>query len=116
MIKSLKNIILNTFNFKGVTNKRDFWTYFVFFEIFINLIVLSLIFGIYESWYLKVNNLEPNGLMFRTQRNIISIILFLPLPSATVRRLRDSNTSIWFALIPIVNLILCLKPSKKYHG
>lgn len=113
MIKSLKNIICNTFVFKGVTNKKDYWTYFLFFQIFINLIVLSLVFGIYESWYLKVNNLKPSGLMFRNERTFINILIFIPLISATVRRLRDAGVSIWFILLPIVNLILCLKPSKK---
>ncbi|WP_299017383.1 DUF805 domain-containing protein [uncultured Polaribacter sp.] len=113
MIKILKKIICNTFVFKGFTNRKEFWTYFLFFQIFINSIVLSLIFGIYESWYLKVNNLEPSGLMFRDQRDFISIIIFIPLISATVRRLRDAGVSIWFVLLPVVNLILCLKPSKK---
>ena len=113
MIKSLKNIICNTFIFKGVTNRKDYWTYFLFFQIFINLVVLSLIFGIYESWLLKVNNLEPNGLMFRNERTIINTLIFIPLVSATVRRLRDAGFSVWFVLIPILNLILCLQPSKK---
>lgn len=113
MLKSLKNITCNTFVFNGVTNRKDYWTYFLFFQIFINLIVLSLVFGIYESWYLKVNNLNPNGLMFRNERTFINILIFIPLISATVRRLRDAGVSVWFVLLPIVNLILCLRASKK---
>lgn len=113
MIRNLKDIISKTFVFKGFTHRKEFWTYFLFFQIFINLIVLPLIFGIYESWYLKVNNLEPSGLMFTNESNLVSIILFIPLISATVRRLRDAGVSVWFVLLPVVNLILCLKPPKK---
>ncbi|MGB1270293.1 MAG: DUF805 domain-containing protein [Flavobacteriaceae bacterium] len=113
MKNSLKNITLNTFNFKGITSRKDYWTYFLFFQIFINLIVLSLVFGVYESWHLKVNDLEPSGLMFRSERTVINILIFIPLISGTVRRLRDTGISVWFVLIPIVNLILCLRPSEK---
>ena len=112
MIKNISYIICNTFNFKGVSSRKEYWTYFIVIHLF-NLFILSLFFGLLEARYLKVNNVEPSGLVYTDVRMIINLILFFPLISGTVRRLRDAGLSTWFTLLPVVNLILCIKPTKK---
>ena len=113
MKNTLKHIIKNTFNFSGITTRKEYWSYFFIIIILVKFIVLSLVFGIFEAHYLKVNNIKPNGLMFRNERAIINIILVLPLVSGTVRRLRDAGFSVWLLFIPVLNLILCMYPTKK---
>lgn len=111
MIRDIKYMIKNTFNFKGVSSRKEYWTYFIVFHLF-NILIVSLVFGLLEARYLAVNNVEPSGLVYTDARMIVNLILFFPLITGTVRRLRDADLSPWFTLVPIVNLFLCLKPSK----
>ncbi|MGB1211499.1 MAG: DUF805 domain-containing protein [Lacinutrix venerupis] len=112
MMKDIIEIFKETFNYKGKTGRKEYWTYFILIFVVFNIFILSIPFGLLEAWYLKSNNIEPNGLNFRGIRSVINLVFFIPLISATVRRLRDAGVSVWFTLIPVLNLILCMKTSE----
>ncbi|PIB32444.1 hypothetical protein BFP78_11450 [Gaetbulibacter sp. 5U11] len=112
MKKDIIKIFKETFNYKGKTQRKEYWTYFILIFVVFNIFILSIPFGLIEAWYLKANNLQPNGLNFTKQRSFVNLIFLVPLISATVRRLRDAGFSVWFTLVPLLNLILCTKKSK----
>jgi uncharacterized membrane protein YhaH (DUF805 family) len=112
-MKSIINVFRDTFNFKGLTNRKEYWTYVISFYVF--GLLLSIILGLIEGRYLRVNNLQPDGLMFQDFKFYLKLILLIPMISATTRRLRDAGFSTWFTIIPILNFILCLKPTKRNY-
>lgn len=107
-MRSVKNIVLNTFNLKGTTSRKEYWIYIITY--YISFMIISLILGAISGRYIRLNNIEPLGSMF-TEVYTYFPILLIPMISATVRRLRDAGLSVWFVFIPIVNVLLCLKPS-----
>lgn len=72
--------------------------------------IVALILGGISGRFIRQYDIEPNGSMFTDIYNYFPILL-IPMISATVRRLRDAGLSIWFVFLPIVNVLLCLKPS-----
>jgi len=89
---SVIRVFCNTFNFKGMTGKEDFWNYFSF--MFIMALALGVFFG--------MNDIDSS----------LSIIIIGALADFTflalvVRRLRDAGYSVWFtifAFLPIISL------------
>lgn len=112
-MKIVKHIILNTFNFKGLTTRKEYWLYLLFY--YVSLMILAFILGAISGNYIRANNITPNGSMFVNVYFYYSILL-IPMISATVRRLRDAGVSPWLIFVPILNIILCLKPSKKFEA
>lgn len=114
MVRTIKDTISNAFNFSGTINRENYWmavaTYFIFYRI------MRLLFGIVvravSRMFLHSEDIEPDGVLFLGIFDYYSILLF-PLVAATVRRLRDTGLPVWFIFVPVVNLLLCLKPSKK---
>ncbi|AWG26682.1 hypothetical protein FK004_16340 [Flavobacterium kingsejongi] len=109
-MKNIKYIIVNTFNFRGVTGRKAYWSYLLVY--YITLFILAGILGVVTGRYQKINNIQPNGLLF-TDVYVYYSILLLPMVSATVRRLRDAGLSPWLVLVPVLNVLLSLKASKK---
>lgn len=111
MINIVITFYKNIFKFGGTTSRKKYWTYMAFY-IILNFLILSLVFGFYERYYLMENNLEPSGLLFRDLRFLINLVLVLPLLAGTCRRLRDAGFNPWYVLLPVVNLVLASYPSK----
>ncbi len=107
------DFIKKTFVFRGRTNRIDYWTYFLVIHLVFNVLIISLLVGIFESWYIKSNDLNPTGLLFTDFQTFVNLIFILPLISGTIRRIRDAGFSPWLTLVPMVNLILCIFPTKK---
>lgn len=84
--------------FKGRASRSEFWWWSLF--VFVISFLTSLIDIQLE--------LEFNYFTF-----IFSLVSFLPNLSVTVRRCHDSNHSGWWAICPIVNLVMIFLPSKQ---
>lgn len=114
MVKTIKDTITNAFNFSGTLNRENYWmsvaTYFIFYRILRSL--LGVVVRAVSKMFLDTADIEPGGVLYSGMFDYYSILLF-PLVAATVRRLRDTGLSVWFIFLPVVNLLLCLKPSKK---
>jgi uncharacterized membrane protein YhaH (DUF805 family) len=44
--------------------------------------------------------------------DVVTILLFIPGVTVTIRRMHDTDHAGWWMLVPIVNLIFLLTPSK----
>ena len=97
ILGSFISMYINYFNFKGCTNRNDFWMAVLIY----NIISFSLIF------LLKIFDFNILHII-KTIFNLGSII---PLFSMMVRRLHDVNVSGWYLLInlfPFIGIILIL--------
>lgn len=99
-IHAIKSLYTKTFNFLGVSDRGEFWTQLVFVWLF------AFIFLSYEN---KLSNSLSQLSNFDKSMIIISglmiVITFIPIISATVRRLHDAGYSgMWYFinLIPLV--------------
>jgi uncharacterized membrane protein YhaH (DUF805 family) len=109
-MKNIRKVIDKTFRFRGVTNRKPYWTYVIFYAII--RFTTSSAAALYTSYYNKVNNLEPDGFLFSDELFVLHSIIFIPLIAATFRRIRDTGYSPWLSLIPIINLVFASLPSK----
>lgn len=108
---NIKSTIVNTFNFKNKTKRQEYWTYFI--SIYIIGFIISMLFGIYSGYQIRHNQAPLRGAYYTSIYGNYYLILFIPVISATVRRIRDAGYSPWLSLVPLLNLYLCLKPSAK---
>ena len=102
----------HSFNYKGVTNRKDYW-YFILAEVILFILVLGL--------FLSSFAISGKDNIFSTSLLIIGLIYlivrFFPINSLGVRRLRDMGRSgywILLDLIPfgrLINLYWVTKPS-----
>ena len=84
----------NYLNFKGEATRPEFWWFFLFFHVaYILGVVLEIALGL-------------NGFI-----GFVSVVVWLPLLSVSVRRMHDAGKSGWFLLVPIFNLYLLVQPS-----
>ena len=119
----LRQFWKNSFNFKGITNRSDFWITQIWLLI---QIILSVIFGIcfsmdeslYNRGWIDMNRDITPFIFFPIY--ILFIISLIPSISLQVRRLRDAAKNPWWMLIifvpfvgGIVLLIFYLSPSRK---
>lgn len=96
MVEAYKKMWVNAFDFKGRTNRTDFW-----YAILANFLV-GFILGIASGI------LGDAGTMLS---GIYTIAVLIPGLSIEIRRLHDVNKSGWYllmSLIPIVGAILVL--------
>lgn len=110
IISNIKLIIFNTFNFRGLTKRRVYWNYFAFWFVLQQISVL--LFGFFEIKYTFNNPDIYNGLIYFDYFSILNFIFFIPLISATVRRLRDAGYPVILIFLPIINFLFCTAPSK----
>jgi uncharacterized membrane protein YhaH (DUF805 family) len=83
-----------TFQFDGVTSRRDFW-YFVLF-----------------NWLVSIGaSIVDIFIAGNLTQNIVSILLFVPSITAAIRRMHDTDHAGWWILLPIVNLVFLVSPS-----
>lgn len=75
------------FNYQGVTSRRGYWWFYLFY--IISLVILQLIL-------LAINAQDT----FLDQ--LLVTILMIPLLSISARRMRDTNKSIAWGIIPLV--------------
>ena len=120
----LRQFWKNSFNFKGITKRSDFWITQVWLLI---QIIVSVIFGIFL--FIDASGIEIGDIdiMSRDIRPfilfpiyILSIISLIPSIALQVRRLRDAAKNPWWILISFVPflggfvlLIFYLSPSRK---
>jgi uncharacterized membrane protein YhaH (DUF805 family) len=83
--------------FEGRATKKEFWM-FVLFNI-----IISIIIGIIGN-ILGLDKGDQNILS-----NTYNLAIFLPSIAIAVRRLHDTNSSGWWVLFPIVNIIMCIQ-------
>ena len=104
----LRQFWKNSFNFKGITNRSDFWITQIWLLI---QIILSVIFGIcfsmdeslYNRGWIDMNRDIKPFILFPIY--ILSIISLIQSISLQVRRLRDAAKNPWWILISFVPLI-----------
>ena len=81
--------------FSGRSSVAEFWQFFL-----VNG-VISLVFAVFDILFEGVWKVEV----------IYGLLVFLPMLSVTVRRLRDTNRSAWWllvVLIPAIGMVLLL--------
>lgn len=88
-----KKMLLNYANFKGRTNRRDFW--FAIIEIISFYILIGIILGFLDGMGIIT---LTDGIL-RAVEIVLSLLTFLPLWTLQVRRLHDVNQSGWWLLI-----------------
>ncbi len=100
----------NYANFKGRTNRHDFWI--AILDIVALCILVGLIMGVLDV----KNVVDVTDSMMETAGFIISVVFFLPLWSLQVRRLHDINMSGWWILLNLTvvgSIVLFLFYCKK---
>lgn len=110
-MKHIVSIIKKTLQFKGVEKRGDFWTYVLFYVVVRTL--TSSAAAIYTAYRLDVTGAAPDGFLFDQELFWFHLVLFLPIPSATFRRIKDTGKSPWLCLLPMINLIFAALPSRK---
>jgi uncharacterized membrane protein YhaH (DUF805 family) len=80
---------------QGVATRRQFW-YFVLF---------NWLAGLGAS---IIDIFIPGNML----GDVVTILLFIPGVTVTIRRMHDTDHAGWWMLVPIVNLIFLLTPSK----
>lgn len=83
------------FKIEGVATRLEFW-YFVLFNWLVSLGASLL------DIFVPGQHLE----------NIVAILFFIPSITVGIRRMHDTNHSGWWLLMPIVNLVFLLSPTK----
>jgi uncharacterized membrane protein YhaH (DUF805 family) len=91
-IDAIKSGFQNYANFKGRATRSEYW-WWVLFTVIANAVGTAVL-G------------EDLG-------SIVSLALLLPTIAAAVRRMHDVSRSGWWVLLPIVNLIFGLTPTKQ---
>ena len=79
-LTSVKNTLINYFDFSGVATRREYWYFFVFM-----LLVLAIM-----------------SIVHQTLLYIFSIVLLIPFLAVGTRRLNDIGMSGWWQLLYIV--------------
>ncbi len=80
---------------QGTATRRQFW-YFVLF---------NWLVGLGAS---IIDTFIPGNML----GDVVTILLFIPGVTVTIRRMHDTDHAGWWMLAPIVNLIFLLTPSK----
>lgn len=94
MINLIASSLKKYVDFQGRATRKEFWSFFVFFN------SVSFIAGLLNSFI----GTELVG-------NLFLAGFFLPYISVAVRRMNDVGKSGWFIAVPIYNLILFCTPS-----
>lgn len=111
-ITAVRSFFKNTFNFKGVTSRTDFWLAVLFnlvstmaLAVIVMLIALSIPL-FHAAYYIP---------------DAYSLFLLVPNLSMLVRRVRDTGLSLWWIVsyfIPVIGIvilfIITLMPSKRH--
>ncbi len=111
-IAAVRSFFENTFNFKGVTTRTDFWLVVLFnlvstlaLAVIVMLIALSI--PLFHAVYYI-----PDA---------YSLLLLVPNLAMLVRRVRDTGLSLWWMasyFIPVIGIvilfIITLMPSKRH--
>jgi len=84
------------FDFSGKSSLKEFWIFFLFIS------VLVIVAGFLSS-----------AINFRYLRVITLVVILIPFYAIGFRRLNDAGILKWFFLIPFVNLVLAVMPSKE---
>lgn len=91
-IDAIKSGFQNYANFKGRASRSAYWWWVLFYVIY--NAVLTTVLG------------DDIG-------GLLTIALLLPSIAVAVRRMHDIGRSGWWILLPIVNLIFALTPTKQ---
>ena len=86
--KAIQKCLQNYAVFQGRASRSEFWYFFIFFLVGINLL-----------------NLIADAL-----GSIFNLAMLLPLLGAAVRRIHDRNKAGWYVLIPLFNIYLLATP------
>ena len=92
----MKEFILmfkNTFNFSGKSSRREYWVAMLF-----NCIVSALLFVLVLPLVFDVDLMITAYISLTT---LYEVLLFVPMLSLTVRRLRDAGKSPWWIFISL---------------
>ena len=108
MFEATKVCLRKSFTIKGRASKSEFWGFY--FSVLSFIVLIMLLVVIFTDYEIK---------NFYRILMIIGIFLLIPITTAKIRRLHDTNKSGWFALIGLipwigeiyVELILLTKPS-----
>lgn len=107
---NIYHIISNTFNFRGVTNREEYWTYLLFYLLI--KFFMAIIFGMISRYQIVYQDYPLRGAYYTDKYGDYFLILLLPIIAATVRRIRDAGYNPWLSIVPFLNLLIILKPSK----
>lgn len=117
ILENFLRICQNYANFRGRDTRAQFWYFYLVYIILIFLIlILDNVTGLAKT--------DPNtNYTFYPLSALLILISIIPVISAQVRRLHDTNRSAWYlllSLIPFGNIVLlvfmCLKstPTNQY--
>ncbi len=90
---SIGECFFNYMNFRDRAARAEYW-WWVLFAVILGLIAVGLDLLIFRGWETGPFNL------------VISLALFFPGLTVTVRRLHDTNRSGWWILLPVIPAIL----------
>jgi hypothetical protein len=96
VLNDLVTSLKRTFDFSSRASRREYWTFYLFYE------VVLLLTGF--------RNFDFSGGPFSL---IIVIVLFVPYLSVGFRRMRDIGRKRWLSIIPIYGQALALIPSQE---
>ncbi|NNE89873.1 MAG: signal peptidase I [Silicimonas sp.] len=91
MLRATAETIARTFDFSGTTDRRTYWTYFLFY----------LVVGIA---CMTVSGTQLPGSLGKAVFTIAAVLAFLPVPAATARRLHDVGRSGGWAWLHVLNV------------
>ena len=93
----------NYFNFTGYSNRKEFWSFFSIYFIFL------LLLGMIDLKYNLNIKIQSFGIEIPTSSTIYKTIFFLPISGIIIRRLNDVNRSAYWYWI-VLFYTYCLMP------
>ncbi len=96
MMKYFIEAIIKWKDFNGKSNLKSFWMFFLIFSL------LGFPIGFIQSW-----------IGFEYLNMVYLLLMIIPYLAIGFRRLNDAGINRFLFLIPFVNLILAVFPSKK---
>ncbi len=96
MNEAVRLALINYGNFRGRTNRRNYWLFWLF------TILISIPIGAIDRTFFGSHSYFLN---------LSEIFLFLPSIATATRRLHDVGKRGWWMIVPFVNIYLMVQPS-----
>lgn len=77
----------------GRARRKEYWM-FTLFDTIIYILLLIVDYGLFDKEIIS---------------EVYRLLMFIPYITVGIRRMHDTDNKGWFLLIPIYNLILCLR-------
>ena len=112
LFDNIKDVLKRDFSLKGTITRRDFFSFFIPYLLFIYVVPIVLLLNddISTDLAAKVYVIY----------SLVAIVGLIPLAITSIKRLRDAGLSPWLILVaaipyvgPIILFFLLCKPTKK---